>query len=78
MFTNKFIKHKTFKRSIIIKKYPEREECINNEILIIGYKPKSKPYSGEIDPNKIMNIKYKDIWLDKIEEIMRAHNDDHS
>lgn len=42
---------------------------------MIGYKPKSKPYSGEIDPNKIMKIKYKDIWLDKIEEIMRANDD---
>jgi len=78
MFTNKFIKHKTFKRSIIIKRYPEREKCINNEILIVGFNPKPKPYSGEIDPNQIMNIKYKDIWLDKIEEIMGTHNDDHS
>jgi len=76
MFTNKLIKHKTYKRSIIIKRYPEREECINNEILMIGFEPKSTPYDGKI--NITMNIKYKDLWLDKIEEMMRSHHDDHS
>ena len=63
-----------FIRFIKINIIKGREKYINNEILKIGHREKSKPYDSKIFVHQ-MQMKFKDEWLNQLEEQWRSIDD---
>ena len=60
---------------IRITEYEEGKKYVDNSFLQVGFREKSKPYSGEMDEEGRMDIRFKSEWLDAIEEQWRDYEE---